>query len=204
MDMDMDMNMDMGHDHHGDSMPMESGSMSMQMGGMNMSFFSSTTTSLYTKMFAPNSVAAYAGMCLFLIFLAIFSRGLIAFRAWRESVWLDADRRRRYVTVPGKMTQSESMASDSDARKMVLSENGLEENVIMVEKRHMEVRPWRISVDPMRAVLDTIITAVGFLLQHVSCYVHEYWLLYLHSSGHLLGEHHFGPLRQLNALINGV
>lgn len=129
-----------------------------------MSFFSSTTTSLYTKKFVPNSVAAYAGMCLFLILLAILSRGLVALRAWRESVWLDADRRRRYITVAGKMTQSETIASDSDARKMVLSENGLEENVIMVQKHNMEVRPWRITVDPIRAILDTIISAIGFLL----------------------------------------
>lgn len=47
---------------------------------------------------------------------------------------------------------------------MTLSENGVEENVMVVKTRTMGVRPWRLSVDPVRAVMDTIIAGVGWLL----------------------------------------
>lgn len=53
---------------------------------------------------------------------------------------------------------------DSDGKKMVLSENGVEEDVVVVRKRGMATRPWRFSTDPLRAVMDTVIAGVGYLL----------------------------------------
>lgn len=53
---------------------------------------------------------------------------------------------------------------ESDVKNMTLSENGVEENVMVVKTRTMGVRPWRLSVDPVRAVMDTIIAGVGWLL----------------------------------------
>jgi hypothetical protein len=46
----------------------------------------------------------------------------------------------------------------------VLSENGVEENVVVVKKRTFGPRPWRMSVDPARAAIDTVIAGVGYLL----------------------------------------
>jgi len=77
---------------------------------------------------------------------------------------MDAEFNRRYVTVAGKQSKAERISSDSDSKRMILSENGVEENVIVVKKRSMGVRPWRITTDPVRAVMDTIIAGVGYLL----------------------------------------
>ena len=56
------------------------------------------------------------------------------------------------------------MSQDSDTKRMTLSENGVEEDVFVVQKRNMDTRPWRITVDPIRAVVDTVIAGVGYLL----------------------------------------
>ena len=77
---------------------------------------------------------------------------------------MDAEFNRRYVTVAGKLAKSERISSDSDAKRMILTENGVEEDVMVVKKRSMGVRPWRITTDPVRAVIDTGIAGVGYLL----------------------------------------
>lgn len=77
---------------------------------------------------------------------------------------MDAEFNRRYVTVAEKQPKSERVSQDSDAKRMVLSENGVEEGVMVVRKRGGDTRPWRLSVDPLRAVFDTVIAGVGYLL----------------------------------------
>lgn len=136
----------------------------MTMSMMSMTFFSAANTPLYSTMFAPTTIGAYAGTCIFLIILAVIFRGLLAVKAWREAAWMDAEMKRRYVTVAGKQPKSERVSQESDLKRMVLSENGLEEDVMVVQKKGMDVRPWRFSVDPVRAVMDTIVVGVGYLL----------------------------------------
>lgn len=53
---------------------------------------------------------------------------------------------------------------DSDSKRMILSENGVEEEVLVVQKKNVVARPWRLSTDPVRAVIDTIIAGVSYLL----------------------------------------
>ncbi len=77
---------------------------------------------------------------------------------------MDAEFNRRYVTVAGKLPKAERLSVDSDSKRMILTENGVEEEVMVVKKRSMGVRPWRITVDPVRAVMDTVIAGVGYLL----------------------------------------
>jgi hypothetical protein len=110
------------------------------------------------------NIGQYAGTCIFLIILATIFRALLAVKAWKEAAWIDAEFNRRYVTVAGKQPKAERISSDSDSKRMILSENGVEEDVIVVKKRSMGVRPWRITTDPVRAVMDTIIAGVGYLL----------------------------------------
>jgi len=88
----------------------------------------------------------------------------LAVKAWKETAWMDAEFNRRYVTVAGKLPKSERIISDTDSKKMILTENGVEEDVMVVKKRSMDTRPWRITVDPVRAVMDTIIAGVGYLM----------------------------------------
>jgi hypothetical protein len=129
---------------------------------MEMVFFSSTGTALYSSMWVPKNIGQYAGTCIFLILLATIFRALLALKAWKEAAWLDSEFQRRYVTVAGKLPKAERMSSDS--KRMILTENGVEEDVMVVKKVGMEVIPWRLSIDPVRALLDTVIAGVGYLL----------------------------------------
>ncbi|TVY91021.1 hypothetical protein LAWI1_G003248 [Lachnellula willkommii] len=148
-----------------DSMDMSSSNDStMSMSMMSMTFFTSTVTPVYSAMWTPTSTGQYAGTCIFLIILATIFRGLLAIKAWKETAWMDAEFNRRYVTVAGKESQAKRISSDSDSKRMYLSENGVEEDVFVVKKRTMGTRPWRITTDPVRAVMDTVIAGVGYLL----------------------------------------
>ena len=146
--------------------------MDMDMGGSSSAnttammsvFFTATTTPLYSTNWTPSSVGTYAGTCIFLIMLATLFRGLFAFKARAEARWLDAELERRYVVVPGKPVLAQQISQDSAAKRMILSENGIEEDVMVLKKRHTHVRPWRLSVDPLRALLDTLLAGVGYLL----------------------------------------
>jgi len=136
----------------------------MDMSMMSMTFFTSNMTPLYSAMWTPQNVGSYAGTCIFIIILATIFRALLAVKAWKETAWMDAEFNRRYVTVAGKQPKSERISSDSDSKRMTLSENGVEEDVFVVKKRNMDTRPWRITVDPVRAAMDTVIAGVGYLL----------------------------------------
>jgi hypothetical protein len=129
-----------------------------------MTFFASYMTPIYSARWTPTTVGQYAGTCIFLIILAMIFRGLLAVKAWKETAWLDAEFNRRYVIVAGKLSKSERISSDLDAKRMILTENGVEEDVMVVKKRSMGIQPWRITTDPVRACLDTIIASVGYLL----------------------------------------
>lgn len=146
----------------------------MSMSMMSMTFFQSSSTPLYSDAFTPSSTGAYAGTCVFVLVLAIVFRALLALKAWKETAWLDAEFNRRYVTVVGKPTTAERISQDSDAKRMILTENGVEEHVMVVKKRGVGVRPWRITVDPVRALLDTCLAGVAYLL-----YVFLVWVLFV-------------------------
>ncbi len=149
------MDMDMSH----------SGSSSSSHSMMSV-FQTDRATPLYSTAWTPNSVGSYAATCIFLIVLAALFRGLLAAKWWQEQRWLDQELNRRFVVVNGKTPLAENLSRDSLAKQanMVLSEQGIEENVVVVKKRTFGARPWRLSVDPIRAVIDTVIAGVGYLL----------------------------------------
>lgn len=131
---------------------------------MNMVFQTETATPLYSSAWTPSNAGAYAGTCIFLVILTIIGRLLLAYKAVQEARWLDQEARRRYVAVNGKLPLAERISNDSDASQMTLSANGVEEKVVVVERKRATTRPWRFSVDPVRAVLDTVIVGIGYLL----------------------------------------
>jgi hypothetical protein len=135
------------------------------MGMMMSSFTSSMSTPLFSEAWTPNSVGTYAATCIFLIVLAMIFRAILAGKGMLEARWLDQEMARRYIVVAGKQTLAGRLSADSDKRNFTLSENGVEENVTVVQRRDGgHARPWRLSIDPVRAVLDTIIAGVGYLL----------------------------------------
>ncbi|KAI1815380.1 Ctr copper transporter [Poronia punctata] len=134
-------------------------------GGGHMSVFNNEMrTALYSDAWTPQTPGAYAGTIIFLIFLAVLFRALFAFKAVAEARWLDAEMKRRYVVVQGRQPLSEQMSQDELSKRMTLSENGVEEDVFVVQRKEPIHRPFRLSVDPLRAGIDTVIAGVGYLL----------------------------------------
>jgi len=115
-------------------------------------------------MWTPKTEGQYAGTCIFLIILAILLRALLAVKGWKEQEWIDQEFNRRYVKVAGKLPKSERIEQDSESKRMILTENGVEEEVMVVKKRSAGVRPWRLTTDPVRATFDTLIAGVGYML----------------------------------------
>ncbi|KAM4065097.1 ctr copper transporter family protein [Hirsutella rhossiliensis] len=131
---------------------------------MTMVFQTNMETALYSNSWTPRSPGAYAATCLFLIALAVIGRLLLAAKSLQEARWLDRDTNRRYIASNGRMQLAEYITRDPDAKQMTLSENGIEESVVVVGRKGTIARPWRLSVDPVRAVMDTILAGVGYLL----------------------------------------
>lgn len=92
-------------------------------------------------------------------------RALLAGKNYLEAKWLDRELNRRYVVVTGgKLPLAQRLSQDSTAKHVVLSENGVEEDVVVVGREKVVARPWRVSVDPLRALVDMVIAGVGYLL----------------------------------------
>ncbi|KAI0535974.1 Ctr copper transporter [Xylaria digitata] len=151
----------MAHNHD----DMDMGSSSSSHDSMHMSVFNNDMmTALYSEAWTPSTAGAYAGTIIFLIFLSALFRFLLAAKAMAEARWLDAEMKRRYVVVQGKQPISEQISRDDLSKRVTLTENGVEENVFVVQRKEQIHRPFRLSVDPLRAAFDTLITGVGYLL----------------------------------------
>ena len=84
-----------------------------------------------------------------------------------EAHWLDRELARKYILVAGREPLAQRLASDEGKRTVVISENGTEENVELVQRKDggmIRNRPWRLSVDAPRAALDVLVAGIGYLL----------------------------------------
>jgi hypothetical protein len=146
-------------------MPGMSGSSAGMAANMAAVFQTSIATPLYSLSWTPSGRGTYAATCLFLVALAVVFRLLLAAKAVQEGRWLDAELNRRYVTVRGRPSLAQTVSTDSLAKRMTLSENGVEEDVVVLQRRRRPAaRPWRLSVDPLRAFMDTVLAGVAYLL----------------------------------------
>ena len=142
-----------------------SDSASMSMTTMDVVFFTSTSTPLYSSAWEPKSTGAYAGTCIFLIVLAVIFRSLLAGKRILEHRWRDKELNRRYVSVRGLPTEAERINADGEGKNATLvSERGVEEHVRVVRRHKRSVTPWRFGVDLPRAAYVTVIAGVGYLL----------------------------------------
>lgn len=125
------------------STPESTSSSSMDMSGMMgmsdmmMVFFTSTTTPLYSKAWTPTGAGTYAGTCIFLITLAFIFRGLLALRVRFSELWLRSTSGNEFW----KNTTDMELGTASRARE-----------------------PWRINKALARAILDTVLAGVSYLL----------------------------------------
>lgn len=110
----------------------------MDMEQMNMVFFISTTTPLWTKSFAPNTTGQYAGICIFLITFATVFRMLLALRVNFHSIRAAAGRRR--------------------------TQGLLSEPKGFVENNRTAHKPWRANEAITLGAMDLVIVGVSYLL----------------------------------------
>jgi Ctr copper transporter family len=128
-----------------------------------MVFFTSTSTPLYSLSWTPTSTGQYAGSCIFLIVLAVVFRSLLFFKARLEQKWLVAEMRRQYIFDSGRVQVKRDMTGGGNTRGTPDAAI-VDKDVIVARNAGSAVRPWRISTDGPRAVVDTIIVGVGYLL----------------------------------------
>ncbi|KAK3074101.1 ubiquitinyl hydrolase 1 [Teratosphaeriaceae sp. CCFEE 6253] len=109
----------------------------MGMSDMMMVFFTASNTPLYSSAWSPSSVSQYAGTCIFLIILAAVFRGLLALRCNFTAFWTRWTRRqaRQGLRYEG------DKGCGGQAR-----------------------RPWRVNEAASRAMLDTVLAGVSYLL----------------------------------------
>jgi hypothetical protein len=139
--------------------------MSMSMMNTSITFMVSSTTPLYFSSWNPSTTGQYAGTCIFIVLLAAIFRGLLAFKSIQEGRWKDAELNRREMVRIGRRKKEEDAREGSAAKTAVLSANGAEENVVIVQKTATRrFAPWRLTVDLPRALLDTLIAFVGYLM----------------------------------------
>lgn len=129
-------------------------------------FSTGAGTSLYSSVWSPISNDDYARTCFFLIVLGALARCLIAVKAVLERRWIDAELNSRYIVV--KTNPENGIGSNSQPDKAVLSENGIEKDVIVVRRHMNSARPWRITIDGPRAAIDTLIAGVLYLMYAAS------------------------------------
>jgi copper transporter 1 len=109
----------------------------MDMSQMMMTFFTSTETPLYSKDWTPSGAGQYAGTCIFLIVLAFLFRGLLALR----------------TRLPMLRDGWESVEHQKDTKDL---------EWVAAADRAKE--PWRVNTALARAILDTILAGVSYLL----------------------------------------
>lgn len=131
---------------------------------MNMAFFTSTTTALYSTGWMPTTTGGYAGTCIFLIIFAALFRSMFALRTMMEHRWQRQAYNRRYIVVADKQPISERLQTDPDLKSGVLTVNGVEESIKVVTNGVQGPVPFRLSQDVPRAAMYTVIVGVGYLL----------------------------------------
>ena len=150
-------------------MSSSSSSDTMSSSTMAMTFFTSQSTVLYGDAWKPTTTGQYAGTCIFLIVLAIFSRILFVWRIKLEDKWHNKAVNRRYIVVTDENGTEEGKASEKikgQGGAGVLTVRGMDENVRVIESRAQstEGKPWRLSVDLPRSLIFVVQAGVGYLL----------------------------------------
>ncbi|KAF2116929.1 Ctr copper transporter-like protein [Lophiotrema nucula] len=174
---------------------MEGTDMGSTTSSMGMAFFTATNTPLYSASWTPSSAGAYAGTCIFLIILAILLRACFTLKAYLDARAVESALKRRYVVVADQQPIAEKIASDANSATGILTTNGVQENVRMVQTPVKHIQPFRFSVDLPRAALMTVIAGVGYLLMlAVMTFNVGYFLSVL--GGTFAGELAFGRFNQ--------
>ena len=132
---------------------------------MEMTFFGSQATPLFSTSWTPSGTGPYAGTCIFLIILAIINRFLFAGKQVLERKWMYKELHRKPIVVRGKPS---GMTYISERKEMetgtLIGGGGTEERVKVITRQKRGPFPWRLSVDLPRACYVTVLAATTYLL----------------------------------------
>ena len=131
---------------------------------MNLTFFSSTTTALWSLGWVPRTTGNYVGICIFLITLAISFRSLFALKEYMEKRWSETNSQWRYIGRDSTEPIFKRLQTDPDLKIGTLTIDGLEETVQIATKGIRGPATFRFSQDVPRAAMYTVTVAVGYLL----------------------------------------
>ncbi|KAI1410268.1 hypothetical protein F5Y13DRAFT_168052 [Hypoxylon sp. FL1857] len=139
-------------------MNMSDTSNDMDMGEMGdshmvMTFFSSSTTSLFSKSWTPASSAAYAGTCIFLIIFAVIMRIMLALKPILEKTLWNTIVRPEGELIPEDETgyQKDEMTARPAVKRVYGN----------VRRRWAA---WRFKTSLSRAFFELLLATVGYLL----------------------------------------
>jgi copper transporter 1 len=108
----------------------------MNMNMMAMTFFTSTTTPLFSTSWTPASTGQYAGTCIFLIAFATIFRALIAVRINFVDILVAFERHH----------------------------TGGAAHLYVADAKPNAARPWRAYEAVLSASIDVVLASVGYLL----------------------------------------
>ncbi|KAI1097401.1 hypothetical protein F4804DRAFT_327733 [Jackrogersella minutella] len=143
----MDMTMDMADTPTGTDMG------SMDDCQMVMTFFYSSTTSLFSRSWTPATSAEYVGTCIFLIVLAVVMRFMLALKPVLEKLLWNAAIGPEGELIPDDEAcyQKEDVASHPPSKRVYGA----------IRRRWAA---WRFGTSLSRALLELSLATVGYLL----------------------------------------
>jgi hypothetical protein len=132
---------------------------------MPMVFTNDHSTPLFSSQWTPTTAEGYAGTCIFLIALAVISRGLSVWRHAMEIRWHE----QRYAPIADDQISDREKQCDYAAEKsdeVVLITHERDERVQTSRISHHSSRsiPWRLGTDLPRACIFVLQAGVGYLL----------------------------------------
>lgn len=120
---------------------------------MSMTFFFSSSTSLFSKAWTPATSAQYSGTCIFLVVLAVLMRGMLALKPILEkSMWnplVDGEG----VLVPG---------GDGGYQKEDMAPRQPTNRIYDIVRRRWSI--WRFRTSLERSIFELLLATVGYLL----------------------------------------
>ena len=138
----------------------------MPMSMMQMVFYTSSTTPLYSMSWAPMTTATYALTCIFFIGLGSAFRACFAVKRCLERAWSDQENHRRRVLVMGRYLEEDQDVEKVDPKigPFVVEREVEKKQIVITSTVKIRAAPWRLSVDVPRAALVTVTGGIGYLL----------------------------------------